>query len=75
MNQRRSSLSCDSIAKSNGSDAKKIEELFLVTVSRPPSATEVEACLEYLKEAETKEKGLQGLLWALVNTREFLLQH
>ena len=28
-----------------------------------------------MKAAETNEKGLQGVLWSLMNTLEFLLQH
>jgi hypothetical protein len=56
-------------------DAKRVEELFLATVSRLPSDSERTACLKHLKDAETPEKGLQGVLWSLLNTREFLLQH
>lgn len=54
---------------------KRIEELFLLTVSRLPDEIEKQACLKYMKEAGAAEKGLQGVLWSLVNTREFLLQH
>ena len=36
---------------------------------------EKQACLKYLQKAETPEKGLQGVMWSLLNTREFLLQH
>jgi hypothetical protein len=54
---------------------KRIDEMFLATVSRSPTAAEREACAKYLAAAESLEKGLQGVLWSLVNTREFLLQH
>jgi hypothetical protein len=63
------------LAKVALSDADKVEELFLATVSRPPTTAEREACLKYLQGAETSEKGLQSVLWSLLNTREFLLQH
>ncbi len=56
-------------------DAGRVEELFLVTLSRLPSAAERSACLKYLKEAASPAKGLQGILWSLLNTREFVLQH
>ena len=56
-------------------EGRRIEELFLATVSRLPDETERTACRKYLKEAESTEKGLHGLLWGLLNTREFLLQH
>jgi len=52
-----------------------IEELFLATVSRLPTSDEREACLKFMQSAESPEKGLQGVLWGLLNTREFLLQH
>ena len=52
-----------------------MEEVFLATVSRLPTGDEREACLKYLKAAESSQKGLQGILWSLLNTREFLLQH
>jgi hypothetical protein len=63
------------LAKAAGPDAGKVDELFLATVSRPPADAEREACLAYLRAAESPEKGLQGVLWGLLNTREFMLQH
>ena len=36
---------------------------------------EIRVCLQYLEKAESPEKGLQGVMWSLLNTREFLLQH
>ncbi len=63
------------LAQASLSDADKVEELFLATLSRPPADAERAACLKYLHAAESSEKGLQGVLWSLLNTREFLLQH
>ncbi|MCI0702888.1 MAG: DUF1553 domain-containing protein, partial [Planctomycetia bacterium] len=63
------------LMKDTTDDTKRIEVLFLVTVSRLPSDTERDACLKFVKAAESPEKGLQGVLWSLVNTKEFLLQH
>ena len=63
------------VMKDSTDDAKRVESLFLATVSRPPSAAERDACLKFVKEAESPEKGYQSVLWGLVNTREFLLQH
>ena len=54
---------------------RRIDELFLATVSRPPTDAERKACAKYLAAADSPEKGLQGVLWSLINTREFLLQH
>jgi hypothetical protein len=63
------------IVKSTSEDAQRIEALYLNTVSRLPEAAESEACLHYLREAPNPEAGLQGVMWSLLNTREFLLQH
>ena len=63
------------VMKESSDDAKRVESLFLATVSRPPSAAERDACLKFVAGAESPEKGFQGVLWGLVNTREFLLQH
>ena len=56
-------------------DKARVEEVFLTTVGRLPSDAERDACLKYLQGAETPTKGLQGVMWSLLNTREFLLQH
>jgi hypothetical protein len=63
------------LVKAEPDAAKRIEELFLATVSRPPTKDEREACLKFVADAESPEKGLQSVLWGLLNTREFLLQH
>ncbi|GIW81606.1 MAG: hypothetical protein KatS3mg105_3413 [Gemmatales bacterium] len=52
-----------------------IEELFLVTLCRLPDTSELDACETYLREADSLAVGLRGILWSLINTREFLLQH
>jgi hypothetical protein len=56
-------------------NAKRVEELFLSALGRPPTADEKEACLNYVRVAESPQKGFRGVLWSLLNTREFLLQH
>jgi len=56
-------------------DEKRIEEVFLVTLGRMPKEGEREACRKYLRASESGQKGVQGLMWGLINTKEFLLQH
>jgi Protein of unknown function (DUF1553)/Protein of unknown function (DUF1549) len=63
------------IVKECKDDTARVEEVFLCTLSRKPSDGERAACLKYIEKAGTPEKGLQGVLWSLLNTREFLLQH
>jgi hypothetical protein len=58
-------------------DAGKVEVLFLATLSRYPTKTEREKFVGYLKrEGESGRKAqLTDILWALVNSQEFLLNH
>jgi hypothetical protein len=63
------------VVKDFTDEAGRVEELYLLTLSRLPSEAEKAACLKYLKESPTPAKGVRGLLWSLINTREFVLQH
>ena len=63
------------ILQSTSEPPARITELYLSAVGRPPSDTELNACLAYLDESASPEAGLQGILWSLLNTREFVLQH
>jgi hypothetical protein len=63
------------IAREIKDDAGRVEEVFLCVLGRTPTAGERQACLDHLHGAESPEKGLQGVMWSLLNTREFLLQH
>jgi flagellar biosynthesis GTPase FlhF len=63
------------ILKDMKEDDARIEAAFLVTLSRLPDEAERQACKKYLQTAESPAKGLEGIMWGLLNTREFLLQH
>jgi hypothetical protein len=52
-----------------------VEELYLVTLSRTPRPEEVQRALTWLGRAPTPREGAQDLLWALINSREFLFNH
>jgi hypothetical protein len=57
------------------SDAEIIEELFLATLCRPPTEKEKEAALEHIEKKSNRNAGLTDVVWALINTREFVLNH
>lgn len=57
------------------SDAERIETLFLATLTRPPTASESERCQTLLKDDENFRQALSDILWALLNTSEFALNH
>jgi hypothetical protein len=63
------------IVKQCDDNGRRVEEAFLWTLSRLPTAQEKQACLDYLKDSATPQKGVEGLMWSLLNTREFLLNH
>ncbi len=54
---------------------QRLEELFLGALGRLPSAEESKAGLEHLATSATLRKGLEEVLWSLVNTREFQLNY
>ena len=51
---------------------KAVEEVYLATWSRPPTADEQKKAEGWVKSAPTLREGLQDLLWVLTNSREFL---
>ena len=52
-----------------------VRAAYLRTLSRNPSEREVTTSLAYLRESETVAEGLRDLVWALVNTKEFMINH
>lgn len=52
-----------------------IAEAFLRTVSRPPEASELQRAKSDVTAAKDPIDGLRDLLWVLLNTREFAVNH
>jgi hypothetical protein len=63
------------LAKTKMTDEELVEEAFLATLSRFPTKQQKADGVEHLKSAKTRTEGVTDLLWALVNTREFILNH
>ncbi|MBA3315955.1 MAG: DUF1549 and DUF1553 domain-containing protein [Planctomycetota bacterium] len=57
------------------SDVERIESLFLATLTRLPTDAESERCQNLLKEDDDTREALSDILWALLNTSEFALNH
>ena len=51
------------------------EELVLATLSRPPTQAERQRLLEHVKNAGTRQAGFVDIVWAIINMREFILNH
>ena len=56
-------------------DDKLIEELYLASVSRFPTKEEQAVALQALAGAKEKQKAAEDVLWALLNSKEFLFNH
>jgi hypothetical protein len=63
------------LAQSKMTNDELVEEAFLATLSRLPKELEKADAVEHLKTAKTRAEGVTDLVWALVNTREFILNH
>ncbi len=59
---------------SEPSDDKVLEELFLAALGRTPSAEEKQHFENY-RAGKNRQQAFQDTLWALINTREFILNH
>ena len=52
-----------------------IAQAYLRTLSRPPNKTELSDCRGHITESADIIDGLRDLLWALLNTQEFITNH
>jgi hypothetical protein len=67
---------CARLAASMLSNTRILEELFLATLSRFPTAEEAELLTPHLQSTQRpKRQAIEDLMWTLLNHREFLFQH
>lgn len=52
-----------------------VDEAYLRTLSRHPEAEETAIAMEYIEASKTVADGLSSMIWALVNTKEFIITH
>jgi hypothetical protein len=52
-----------------------VREVFLRTLSRPPSGSELETACSDVLSHDSPVVGARELLWTMLNTREFLVNH
>lgn len=64
------------LAKDTRPPEERIKELYLAAFAREPRADELKTALNYLAEPDTPANAnFQDLIWALINTKEFLFNH
>jgi len=61
------------LIKEKKSDVQIVAEFYLAALSRPPTEEEKQKALAHLgKDAQNRAQAVQDLVWALLNTQEFL---
>ena len=55
--------------------AEVVRSAYLRTLSREPTPGEQERSTRFIYEATSPDEGVRGLLWALLNTKEFIVNH
>jgi hypothetical protein len=64
-----------SMLKAKKKDAEIVEELFLLAFSRLPRVEEMRNGLDYVAGENDRRAAFEDVLWALLNTKEFLFNH
>jgi hypothetical protein len=64
----------EKLIKTKAAPPAIVEELYVVTLARPPRPDELAQTETWFKDAPAKEVA-QDLLWTLLNSREFLFNH
>jgi hypothetical protein len=54
---------------------QKIHEIYMLVYSRPPQSDETAVAVNYLGRAKEERQAYEDILWALINTKEFLFNH
>jgi Protein of unknown function (DUF1553)/Protein of unknown function (DUF1549) len=62
------------LAKKMSNEAM-LEDLYLATLNRPPTAAESSVLLRHVAEATDQRRAWEDVHWTLINTKEFLFRH
>ncbi|MCB9783437.1 MAG: DUF1553 domain-containing protein [Candidatus Omnitrophica bacterium] len=60
---------------SDKGDSDIVSEIYMAAYCRPPSTDEVDRHVAYLAAAEDRGEAMEDILWAVLNSKEFLFQH
>jgi Protein of unknown function (DUF1549)/Protein of unknown function (DUF1553)/Bacterial Ig-like domain (group 2) len=63
------------LLKAQAPDEAIVEELYLAALGRPPSDAEARSVLDYVAGQSDRTAAFEDLLWAILNTKEFLFNH
>ncbi|MEM0924479.1 MAG: DUF1549 domain-containing protein [Planctomycetota bacterium] len=62
-------------AETQTSTEEKLRRLYMIALSREPTEQEVQTSAQYLAVRENQKQAWEDLIWALVNSKEFLFNH
>lgn len=52
-----------------------VQQVYLRTLGRFPDQRELARCVDHIEQSEDTLNGVRGVLWALLNTKEFIVNH
>jgi len=56
-------------------DRKLLDELYLWTLTRYPTDTEVERSMKHVRQAASRMEAYQDVMWSLLNRHDFVVNH
>ena len=66
-------MRADLLARDKRPDSEKVEELFLWAFGRRPTESQMRLALENVaRHANNKRFAYENIIWALINTKEFV---
>lgn len=69
----RGGARADMLVQDKRPDAEKVTELFLWAFARKPSAEDMKVALDHIaKNEKSKKIAYENIIWALINTKEFI---
>ncbi len=64
------------LAKDKRPHEERLKDLYLIALSRQPSKEELASLLAYIEKRKGKEQAAyEDIVWAMINTKEFLFNH
>ena len=60
------------ILQKHSGNAAAVAEVYLLVLSREPSASELAICRDYLATVGDRGEAFEDLMWSLINSSEFL---
>jgi hypothetical protein len=63
------------LIKESKSDKLILDDLYLATLSRMPTAEDYKVANDHLAKSKEKRQAWEDLQWALINSKEFLFRH